>query len=174
MSKKQLLLVVALMFALLILTSCGHTAKTEHWRVSVIDVISVASNEEITQMLVDLGYPNYCCIQPGPYLAVSVELKNISNHTLEYPPTIEGLLNGYIVDSADTPYHHANYGLCGLENNWVEYKMPLGEKSHLVRPGKSITDLYVFSVPPDASGLEMILTEQVGYEHVEASIKLGK
>ena len=50
--------------------------------------------------------------------------------------------------------------------------MPLSE-SHIVRPGESITDLYIFSVPSDASGLEMILTE-IGYDDIEASINLGK
>ena len=174
MNKKHLLRVIAISLALLILTGCGRTDKTEHWQVRVIDVRRVSSNEEITQMLKDLGYPTSCCFKPGPYLAISVELKNISKLTLEYPPRIKGLLNGYIIDSANNPYHHANYGITSFENNWIEYRMGVGVQSHMIRPGKSIADLYIFTVPSDAYGLEMILTESIGYETVEASIKLEK
>jgi len=171
MHKKYLLRVVAISLVLLILTGCGRTAKTEHWQIRVIDVIKVSSNGEITQMLKELGYPKSCCSEPEPYLAVSVELKNISKLTLEYPTKFEGAIDGYILDSENNIYNNANYHF-GFANNWVRYEMPLSE-SHIVRPGESITDLYIFSVPSDASGLEMILTE-IGYDDIEASINLGK
>lgn len=170
MIKMHLQRLLAFSFALLILTACGRTAKTENWQIKVTDVVRVETEEEVNQLLISKGYQQLGSMaETGPYIAISVELKNISNRTMDYPGYF-GTFNAFVSDSEGNSYHWANWGY-GVETNWKVGGL-LTREPYSVFPDKTIDDLYVFAIPYSASGLVLRLSES--YNGIEASIKLGE
>ena len=154
---------VLIIFISLLLVSCQHSAKTEHWKIQVTGTQWVESTSAVIRLLEDAGYTVYndpYAHEEGPYLAVSVILKNISGETMKYPDYF-GTFDAFIADQQGNIFEYKSIGSAYLEHN-----------SGTLIPGYSTNDIYVFAVSEYSGKLDMRIREKGGSMEVPISLPL--